>query len=63
MNQNHDDIYLSKSLENKTNDTKNTDLSDSRFKEYGKVGGLMVKEMIESYEQNLIDKTENKMRW
>ncbi|NMC57021.1 MAG: small, acid-soluble spore protein, alpha/beta type [Eubacteriaceae bacterium] len=62
MNQNYDDIYLGKSLADKINDTKYTNLSDNRFEKYGKVGGLMVKDMVESYEQNLIDRTENKMR-
>ncbi len=57
MSQNYDDMYLKKN----TNDTKDTNLSDSRFEKYGKVGGLIVKRMIESYEKNLVDKTENRL--
>lgn len=60
MSQNYDDMYLNRSLN--TNDTKDTNLSDSQFEKYGKVGGLTVKRMIESYEKNLANKTENKTR-
>lgn len=58
MSQNYDDINIGRLKNNtKTNDNKDTNLSDSQFEKYGKVGGLMVKRMIESYETNLIGKS------